>query len=302
MPLNLNHNHLLYFWVTAREGSITAASMVLHVTPQTISAQLKLLEESMEVELFARQGRGLRLTEAGQTTKIYADEMFSLSRQLQATLRGESQGTMRELRVGVSDALPKLICHRLLEPALHMDEPTRLVVREEGVERLLAELAVHNLDLVLNDAPIPPGLNVRAFNHRLGECGVVWMGTSDLAQRYRKRFPDGLNNAPFLLPTRDTALRRSLDLWLEHNNIRPRIVAEIADGALLEAFGERGEGIFPIPDAVLNTVSRHYDVGPIGVAENVTETFYAISVERRIRHPAVAEIRKQAKHALADVS
>ena len=294
----MNHHHLLYFWVTATEGSIAKASTALHVTPQTISAQIKLLEESLDVRLFEREGRGLRLTEAGRTTKAYADDIFSLSRELQAALRGETKNAFTELRVGVSDALPKMVCHKLLEPALHLNETIRLVVREEGVERLLAELALHNLDLVLNDAPIPPGLNVRAYNHLLGQAGVVWMASPDLAQKYRKRFPAGLHDAPFLLPTSDTALRRSLDVWLDDNGIRPKVVAEIADSALLKAFGEKGEGIFPVTDVVMKEVEQHYNVVPLGVADGVVERFFAISVERRIRHPAVMEISKQAKVGL----
>jgi LysR family transcriptional activator of nhaA len=297
---SINHNHLLYFWMTAKEGSIARASESLHVTPQTISVQIKLLEEALDVRLFEREGRGLRLTEAGRTTKTYADEIFTLGRELRATLRGEPAARVRELRVGVSDALPKLVCHRLLEPALHMDDPVRMICREEGVERLLAELALHNLDVVLNDAPIPHGLSVRAYNHPLGQCGVVWVASQDLVRKYRRKFPAGLSGAPFLLPTADTALRRSLDLWLDENEIRPRIVAEIADSALLKAFGQKGEGIFPVADVVLAEVEKHYNVRALGVADGVVERFFAITVERRSTHPAVVEISRQAKRALAD--
>jgi LysR family transcriptional activator of nhaA len=298
-PFDLNHNHLLYFFVTATEGSIARASQVLHVTPQTISAQIKLLEESLDVSLFEREGRGLRLTEAGRTTKNYAEEIFALARELPAALRGEEKQA-RELRVGVSDALPKLVCLHLLEPALHMENPVRLVCREEGVERLLGELALHNLDLVLDDSPIPQGLNVRAYNHLLGSCGVAWMASAKLAKKYRRRFPAGLDDAPFLLPTHDTALRRSLDQWLDQNGIRPRVVAEIADSALLKAFGGQGEGIFPVPTVVMHEVEDHYHVTPLGIAEGVIERFFAITVERRIRHPAVVEISRQAKRELFD--
>ncbi len=297
---HVNHNHLLYFWVTAREGSITAASKVLHVTPQTISAQIKLLEDSLGVELFERRGRGLGLTDAGQTTKVYADEIFGLSRELQAALRGEPGGSVRELRVGVSDALPKLVCHRLLEPTLHMREGIRLICREDGVERLLAELALHNLDLVLNDAPIPQGVNIKAYNHPLGECGVVWMASPDLAERYRSNFPEGLSGAPFLLPTEDTALRRSVDAWFDQHNIHPRVMAEIADSALLKHFGDKGEGIFPVANLILDEVGQYYNVVPLGVIDGATEKFFAITVERRIRHPAVAEIRRRAQSGLFD--
>lgn len=297
----VHHGRLLYFWVTATQGSIARASEVLHITPQTISTQIKLLEEELGVTLFERVGRGLRLTAAGSTTREYADGIFALSRELRAVLRGEGSVQTRELRVGVSDALPKLVCQRLLEPALHMDGPVRLVCREDGVENLLAELALHQLDLVLNDAPMPQGLSIRAYNHPLGHCGVVWVATPQLVRRYGRHFPGGLDGAPFLLPTKDTALRRSLDLWLEDNGVRPRIVAEIADSALLKAFGERGEGIFPVADVVLKDVAAHYGVAPLGVAEGVVERFFAITVERRIRHRAVAAISQHAKRAFLDV-
>ncbi len=294
----INLNHLHYFWVTATEGSIAQASGVLHVTPQTISAQVKLLEDALDVKLFERRGRGLRLTEAGRTTKAYADDIFGLSRELQATLRSTPGGAPQELRVGVSDALPKLVCHRLLEPALHLEQPVRLVCREEGVEQLLADLAVHRLDVVLNDAPMPQGLNVRAYNHLLGECGVVWMAASELAAKYRRKFPAGLSGAPFILPTPETALRRSIDQWFAEHAIRPRIVAEIADSGLLKAFGESGEGVFPVADVTLEEVSVHYNVVPLGAAIGLVERFFAITVERRISHPAVAAISREAKHAV----
>jgi LysR family transcriptional activator of nhaA len=295
---SLNHNHLLYFWTTATEGSIARAAEVLHITPQTISAQIKLLEESLSVRLFEREGRGLRLTEAGRTTKTYGDEIFGLTRELQAALRGESKGLVSELRVGVADALPKLVCHHILEPALHLEDRIRLVCREEGVERLLGELAVHNLDLVLSDAPMPQGLNVRAYNHLLGECGVVLMATEKLARRYRRRFPANLSDAPFILPTPDTALRKSLDYWFEQNGIRPQVVAEIVDSALVKAFGAKGEGVFAIPDVIAEEVAEQYGVSAVGVPEGVVERFFAITVNRRIRHPALVAIREAAKGSL----
>ena len=296
----LNHNHLLYFWVTANEGSIAKASAILHITPQTISSQLKTLEDNLDVNLFRREGRGLKLTEMGHTTKAYADEIFSLSRELQATLRGDPIGSAREFRVGVSDALPKLVCQQLLEPALKMDEAVRMVCREDGVNELLGDLALHNLDLVLNDAPIPQGLNVRAYNHLLGECGVVWMAHPDLIEKLGKDFPRNLEEAPFILPTQNTALRRSLDLWFEQNGLRPQVLCEIADSALLKAFGARGLGIVPVADVVVDDVKAQYKMSKVGLAKGVTERFFAITIERRIRHPAVAAIRNQAQNTLFD--
>ncbi|MCP4498705.1 MAG: LysR family transcriptional regulator [Deltaproteobacteria bacterium] len=293
---------MLYFWVTATEGSIANASKLLHVTPQTISSQIKSLEETLGVHLLEREGRGLKVTDAGRTTKEYADGIFSLTRELEAALRGDVKNPVRELRVGVSDALPKLVCHRLLEPVLHMAEKVRLVCREHGVEQLLADLALHNLDVVLNDAPIPQGLSIRAYNHLLGESGVVWVAAPKLAKMYGKNFPFGLKTAPFLLPTEDTALRHSLNVWLVGNDIQPNVVAEIADSALLKAFGENGDGIFPVATVVLQEVQRHYHVVPLGPARGVVERFYAISVERRIKHPAVVEISRQAKTSLFGVN
>lgn len=293
----LNHHHLLYFWIVAREGSIVRASAILHLTPQTISVQIRTLEESMGHALFERVGRGLALTETGQIVKRYADEIFSLSQELQDTVRGRPAGRPLQLRVGVADALPRMVCQRLLEPALHQDEPTQLLCREEGVEALLAELAVHRLDLVLNDAPMPPNVSVRAYNHLLGQCGVVWMGTKALARRQR-RFPASMNGAPVLLPTADTALRRSLDLWFERHDIRPRIVGEFVDCGLLKAFGQAGEGLFPVADVIADDIRRQYRVVQVGAADGVVHSFYAISVERRVRHPAVAAICDAARASL----
>lgn len=294
----LNHHHLLYFWVVAREGSIVRASEVLHLTPQTISAQVRTLEQSMGQALFDRVGRGLVLSETGQIVKRYADEIFSLSRELLDTVRGRPAGRPLQLRVGVADALPKMICQRLLEPALHLDEPMQILCREEGVKALLAELAVHRLDLVLNDAPMPPNLSVRAYNHMLGQCGVTWMAARPLARRVQRRFPASLGGAPVLLPTQDTALRRSLEPWFERHGIRPKIVGEFVDSGLLSAFGQAGEGLFPVADVIADAVCRQYRVVPVGTADGVVDSFYAISVERRVRHPAVAAICDAARASL----
>lgn len=292
----LNHHHLLYFWTVATEGSIARASEVLHLTPQTISAQIKSLEESVGQPLFERRGRNLVPTEAGQVVRRYADEIFGLSRELLDTLKGRKVGRALQLRVGLSDALPKLVCHRLLEPAMHIGEPVQLLCREEGVERLLAQLALHQLDLVLNDAPMPAHVHVRAFNHLLGQCGVVWMAAPSLAKQARRRFPASLETLPLLLPTADSALRRSLDVWFERTGMQARnIVAEIADSALLKAFGEAGDGIFPVVDVIADSVARHYGVQVVGRADDVTESFYAITIERRIRSPAVNAICETAR-------
>lgn len=295
----LNHHHLLYFWVVAREGSIARASAVLHLMPQTISAQIHTLEKSMGAALFERVGRGLVLTETGQIAKRYADEIFSLSQELLDTVRGRPEGRPLQLRVGVADALPKIICQRLLEPALHLSEPVQLLCREEGVETLLAQLAVHRLDLVLSDAPLPTNLSsVRAYNHMLGQCGVTWMATRALARRVSQGFPQSMNGAPVLLPTSDTALRRSLDLWLERHGIRPKIIGEFVDSGLLKAFGQAGEGVFPVASVIADDVKHQYRVVSVGDADGVIDSYYAISLERRVRHPAVVAICDQARAKL----
>jgi LysR family transcriptional activator of nhaA len=291
----LNHHHLLYFWTIANEGSIAAAAEVLHLTPQTISAQIKTLEGQLGDRLFQRAGRGLVLTETGEMVRRYADDIFALSRELLDTVKGRASDRPQLLRVGVADALPKLVCQKILAPALSMPTPVQLVCREDGVEGLLAELAIHRLDLVINDAPMPAHINVKAYNHLLGQCGVMWMATPGLAQRAREAFPSSLAEVPLLLPTSDTALRRSLDLWLERNQLHPRIAGEFVDSALLKAFGEAGAGVFPVADVIAETVRQRYGVEPVGPAAGVTESFYAISVERRVRHPAVAVIAGQAR-------
>ncbi len=291
----LNHHHLLYFWTVAREGSIARASETLHVTPQTISTQIKALEAQLGEALFTRVGRGLTLTETGEMVRRYADDIFALSRELLDTVQGRFEGRPMHLRVGVADVLPKLICHRLLEPALHLDHPVQLMCREEGVEALLGELAIHRLDMVLGDSPMPANVAVKAYNHRLGESGIVWMGTPELAALAKPDFPFSLDRLPSLLPPLDTAVRRSLDLWFDRYGVRPRIVGEFMDAALLAAFGEAGEGVFPVAEVVADRVARFYGVVPIGRAEGVTESYYAITVERRVRHPAVVAITSQGR-------
>ncbi|MFZ9888302.1 MAG: transcriptional activator NhaR [Myxococcota bacterium] len=295
----LNHGHLLYFWTVATEGSIARASEVLHLTPQTISAQLKTFEEAVGQPLFERRGRNLVLTETGELVRRYADDIFGLSRELSDSLKGRSTGKTLQLRVGLADALPKLVAYRILEPALHLEEPVQLVCREEGMESLLSQLAVHRLDVVLNDSPLPPHLHVRAYNHLLGQCGILWMAAPGLAERAARNFPHTLNDLPLLLPTADTALRRALDAWCERSGVtRRRIVAEIVDSALLKAFGEAGDGVFPVADVIADTVAKHYGVVPVGRADGVTESYYAITVERRIRHPAVVAICERARRSL----
>jgi LysR family transcriptional activator of nhaA len=291
---SLNYKHLLYFWTVARVGSIARACKELHVTQPAVSAQLQKLEQQLGEPLFARRGRGLVLTEAGRTAFQYADEIFSLGRELADTLRGRPTGKPMRLTVGVTDAFPKLLAYRILSPALRMERPVRLVLQDDRPERLFAELSIHGLDLVLADAPLPPTAPVRAYNHLLGECGVTFFGTSALAEAHSAGFPGSLDGAPLLLPTEGTTLRRGLAQWMESSGVRPDIVAEVGDSALLKSFGQAGIGIFAAPSAIEAEVRRQYGVRVVGRIEEVRETFYAITAERKVAHPAVVRLTESA--------
>ncbi len=294
----LNYHHLLYFWTVARHGSISRATEELYLAQPTISAQLRALEESLGEKLFARTGRNITLTEMGRVVFRYADEIFSLGRELTDTLKGRSVGRPVRFTVGIADVLPKLVAYRLLQPALQLTDPIRMVCHEGKPEQLLAELAVHGLDLVLSDAPIGPMVKVRAFNHLLGESDVTIFGPAKLAAKYRRRFPQSLDGAPMLLPTETTSLRRSFDQWCESKSIRPFVVGEVEDSALLEVFGQSGAGLFPAPSVIEGEVRRQYGVQTVGRLEEVRERFYAISVERKLKHPAVVAISEAAQQKL----
>ena len=291
----LNYHHLLYFWVVACHGSVTRAAAELRLAQPTVSTQLRTLEEVLGEKLFARTGRRLVLTDVGRLVFRYADEIFGLGRELLETVKGRPTGQPMRLTVGIADAVPKLIAYRLLRPALTVAEPVRIICREDKPDRLLAELAIHELDLVLSDAPIGPTTKVRAFNHLLGECGVTFFGTPALARTCRRGFPRSLGGAPVLLPTDNTALRRSLDDWFESEDVRPRVVSEFEDSALLMAFGQAGMGLFPAPSAIERQVRSQYGVVVVGRLDAVCERFYAISGERRLKHPAVVAISEAAR-------
>ena len=294
----LNYHHLLYFWTVAREGSITRAGDTLHLTQPAISAQLRTLERALGEKLFERRGRQLALTDTGRLVYRYAEEIFSIGRELQETLAGRPTGRPPRLVVGVVDSMPKLMIYRLLEHALRGAEPVRLVLREDTAERLLADLAIHAVDVVLSDAPVPPAVRIKAFSHLLGECGVTIFGASALVDAHRRRFPLSLDGAPFLLPMEGTTLRRSLDDWFTALGIRPNVVAEIEDSAVLKVFGQAGVGLFAAPTVVEREVRRQYGVRVVGRVETIRERFYAISAERRIRHPAVLAISSSARREL----
>jgi len=291
----LNYHHLLYFWVVACHGSVTRAAAELRLAQPTVSTQLRTLEEVLGEKLFARTGRRLVLTDVGRLVFRYADEIFGLGRELLETVKGRPTGQPMRLTVGIADAVPKLIAYRLLGPALTGAEPVRIICREDKPDRLLAQLAAHGLDLVLSDAPIGPTTKVRAFNHLLGECGVTFFAAPALARTCRRGFPRSLGGAPMLLPTDNTALRRSLDDWFESEDIRPRVASEFEDSALLMAFGQAGMGLFPAPSAIERQVRSQYGVVVVGRLDAVCERFYAISGERRLKHPAVVAISEAAR-------
>ncbi len=297
-PSSLNYKHLFYFWVVAKEGSLTRAAERLGLTVQTISAQLGQLERSIGRALLAPEGRRLVLTEAGRTALGYADQMFLLGEQMQEALEEAEPGRILRFTVGISDALPKLIAYRLLEAALHLPQRVRLTCYEGKFENLLADLALHKLDAVLTDRPVSPGTSLRVFSHPLGESEVVIFGTEALARRYREGFPGSLNGAPMLLPTPNNALRGRLDQWFEAQGIRPEIVGEFEDGALLKTFGRSGLGLFPAASALVPDIAAQFDAVPVGEIPTVREQFYAISNERRIKHPAVEAIRSATRETI----
>jgi LysR family transcriptional activator of nhaA len=297
MP-SLNFKHLRYFWVVAANGTIARAAEILHVTPQTISGQLRELEEQIDAKLFQKSGRNLVLTDTGRLVFSYADEMFRLGDELQDVIEGRTPGAALTLTVGVAMVVPKLLAYRVLEPVFNMPESVRLVCLEASLADLLADLSVHKIDLVLADAPMSPTLNVRAYNHLLGESGLSFFTTRKAARKYRSGFPQSLNGAPMLMPTASSALRRSLEQWLEQQDIKPVVVAEFEDRALMKAFGEAGTGIFTSPTAVEEDVVAKYGVSVIGRTEEIKECFYAISAERRIKHPAVSAITEAARTGL----
>jgi LysR family transcriptional regulator, transcriptional activator of nhaA len=288
--VSLNYRHLYYFWVVAKEGSVTRAAERLDVAVQTISAQLSLLEQSVGKALLAPQGRRLVLTEAGRVALAYADQIFLLGEQLQDVLTESDVGQTMRLTVGLSDSLPKLTASRLLDAALRLPQKVKLVCHEDDFESLLGELSVHKLDVVLTDRPVPSGTNLRVFSHLLGESETMLYGVPELAEQYRDNFPASLKGAPLLLPTRNHAVRGRLDHWFEAHDVRPDIVGEFDDSALLNTFGRTGLGMFPAPSALAAAVNEQFNAVPVGELTDVREQVYAISNERKIKHPAVDAI------------
>ena len=297
----LNYHHLFYFWQVVKEGSIQAASRKLGVTPSTISTQLKSLEGNLDRPLLARVGRRLEPTKEGLIAMRYANEIFSLGREMKDTLAGKATGQPLRLRVGAAMVVPKLVVYRILAPAFEMEEPVHLICSENRPDRLLAELALHTLDVVLMDSPIPAGSTVRAFNHPLGGCGVSLFAHPDLIERYGTDLPGSLDGAPFLLPTEHAAMRRALERWFRRCGIQPRIIAEFQDSALMKVYGEAGKGFFASPTLIASDIVQHYGVQHVMDLDEVQERFYAITLDRRITNPAIASITDNARAVLQGV-
>lgn len=294
---HLNFKHLRYFLVVAQEGTIARAAESLAITPQTISGQLKLLEDNLGTALFQRQGRQLVLTPAGEQARDYAEQIFAMGEALQSHLAnpGESR---RPFNVGIADVLPKLLSYRLLQPVLELDEPVRLQCREGSMETLLTDLAAHKVDMVLTDRPVDSTFPVRAYNHLLGECSLSLFAAPNLTEQYAENFPASLDGAPLLMPTDDTVIGASLMKWCDSEGLRPQVVVECVDHALLGTFGQAGSGIFCGPSAMEPAIEQQFNVKTLGRIESIRERFYAISLERRIRHPAVLAVTSQARKVL----
>ena len=292
----LNYHHLLYFWMVARTGSISAASKELRLAPPTISNQIRKLENELGEDLLRRSGRKLVLTDMGRIAMRYADEIFSLGQEFTSAMKERPTGRPLRFCVGIADVLPKNIAFHLIEPALRMQIPIHLICREDRPDHLLADLAVHDVDVVLSDAPASPSANIRAFNHLLGECGVTFLAPKKFSFM-RKGFPRSLDGAPFLLPLNNTALRRDLDEWFHSKNLRPTIVGEFADLALLRVFAEQGYGTFAVPTVMIKQMEG-YGFQRVGATGDIKVHFFAISVERQLKHPAVVAVCEGARRHL----
>lgn len=291
----LNYHHLHYFWMVAREGGLAPAAAKLRLSPPTLSAQINALEGALGEDLFQKSGRRLVLTEAGEVAFRYAEEIFSLGREMVGALRSGTAGKPVRLAVGVAQSVPKLIARSILDAVKDMDPPVQLLCREEPPDRLLADLAVHALDVVLTDAPSSNTTNVKVYNHLLGESPLAIFGTKELCDRYRPGFPESLQGAPFLLPTDASVTRRALEAWFDHLKIRPVFTGEFDDSALLKSFAQAGTGLCAAPAVIQREMMRQYGLSRLGLARGVIERFYALTSERRLRHPALINLTEHAR-------
>jgi LysR family transcriptional activator of nhaA len=298
----MNFKHLHYFWVTAKAGGVVKAGEQLHTTPQTLSGQIKLLEERLGRKLFRKSGRNVELTDDGRVALRYADDIFALGGELETAMREKRSGgagtQVREFRVGVEDSVAKSVAYRLLEPALNLAEPVRLICTEGSFDDLMAALALHRMDLVIADEPLTSRLSVKAFNHPLGSSPISFFCAPSLLPRLKGEFPACLNDAPMLIPGGSSSVRPQFEAWLQRHRLHPRVVAEFDDGALMKAFGREGRGVFLSPSVVEEETAQQYGVQVIGRSSEMQDDFYAISVERRITHPGVAAITNAARGAL----
>lgn len=297
----LNYHHLLYFWTVAREGSIARASETLRLAQPTISGQIRMLEEAFGEKLFQRSGRNLVLTDVGRMVYGYADEIFSLGRELLDTLKDRPTGRPLRFQVGIADNVSKLIAYRLIQPALTLTQSVHVICREDTPDRLLAQLATHDLDLVIADAPVAAAVKIKAYSHPLGDSMVSIVGTPALVAKCRRNFPQSLSGVPFLLPTDHSTIRRQLDQWFDANSVRPHVVGEFDDSALLKVFAQGGAGLCPVPTVIETEVAAQYDLACAGRLDQVRQRFYAVSVERRLKHPAVLAISEAAHQFLSAV-
>lgn len=293
----LNYHHLYYFWTVARLGGLQAASEDLRLAPSTLSVQVHQLEERLAEKLFRRSRRRLVLTDMGRLVFGYAEEIFSTGREMLKAVQGLPTGRPMRLVIGIADVVPKLLAQKLIEPVLRLASPAQVVCREASPQQLLDGLARHVFDMLITDSPAGAGA-VRARNHLLGESGVTFMATRGLAAACGRAFPRCLDGRPLLLPTENMALRRGVDEWLEARGVRPRVVGEFEDGALLHEFGTAGYGIFVAPTMVERSLVRRYGLRPLGRTDAVRARVYAISPERRVEHPAVAVICEAAQRQL----
>lgn len=289
----LNYHHLFYFWSVIKYGSVSAAGERLSLAQSTISGQIRALERALGHKLFFRQGRRLELTDMGRVVQRYADEIFALGNELTSALKRRDTGMPTRFLVGVADVIPKLLAAQLLAPIF--STPTHVVCWEDKLDRLLAELTMHGLDMVIADQPFPPTMKGHVHSHMVGQSGVTLLATSALAEQYRRQFPASLDGAPFLLPTSNAALRRSLDDWFLSRNIRPAIRGEFEDSATLKTFGQEGHGIFPATSMIQRDVIRQYKVAVVGQIPSLIQRFYAITVERRLNHPGVLAVIESAR-------
>ncbi|MDP3420255.1 MAG: transcriptional activator NhaR [Thiobacillus sp.] len=291
----LNFKHLHYFRTVAKTGAINRAAEKLHLTPQTLSGQISILEDRLGVALLRRSGRRLELTDAGRTALTYADEIFDVGAELEEALQNNPAARVHPFRVGIADVVPKAIAYQLLAPALTLTEPVKLICREDRLEQLAAELSIHRLDMVLADRPLPTTMDIKGYSHPLGECGIAFLAARALAHTLTPGFPACLHGAPLLIPGADSALRVPLLRWLERKGLQPTIVGEFDDSALMSAFGQAGAGVFPVPLTTAPDVMRQHDVIELGQTLDIRERFFAISVERRLSHPAVVAVSEAAR-------